>query len=347
MRAREASADEGVPHSYDLRQRRWLASYPETTGYLIPTLFDYAQHFQAPHYAHLANQLAHWESSVQLPCGGVRAGTMAADAVAPTIFNTGQVLFGWARAYQESGDVRLLSSLVRAADWLVNAQDDDGAWRAHPSPFAPGVVKSYNTRTAFGLVRAFEVTQERRYLDAACKQVEWVLSRAADNGFLPDNCLTANPCPLTHTLAYSIRGILEVALAAGRDDWMSHALLMARSIARTQRSDGALPGRIDRHWQPAANWSCLTGNSQMAINWFRLSKLSAAPELAWAARRANRFNISLQDLSTRDENIRGGIKGSHPINGGYLPWRYPNWAAKFFIDALMFERLEHRADNLG
>jgi hypothetical protein len=34
---------------------------------------------------------------------------------------------------------------------------------------------------------------------------------------------------------------------------------------------------------------------------------------------------------------RGGIKGSHPINGGYHPWQYPNWAAKFFADALMLE----------
>lgn len=34
---------------------------------------------------------------------------------------------------------------------------------------------------------------------------------------------------------------------------------------------------------------------------------------------------------------RGGIKGSHPVNGGYHPWQYPNWAAKFFADALMLE----------
>jgi hypothetical protein len=33
--------------------------------------------------------------------------------------------------------------------------------------------------------------------------------------------------------------------------------------------------------------------------------------------------------------MRGGIKGSHPIWGGYDPFRYPNWAAKFFIDAMM------------
>jgi hypothetical protein len=33
----------------------------------------------------------------------------------------------------------------------------------------------------------------------------------------------------------------------------------------------------------------------------------------------------------------GGVKGSHPIDGGYHPWQCPNWAAKFFADALMLE----------
>src|SRR5262245_39831263 len=30
----------GVSYGYDLR-RGWMAAYPETTGYIIPTLFDY------------------------------------------------------------------------------------------------------------------------------------------------------------------------------------------------------------------------------------------------------------------------------------------------------------------
>lgn len=347
LRAQRATADDGVAHSFDVRARRWLPSYPETTGYIIPTLYDYAQHFGAPHCSDAARKMALWEASVQLPCGGVRAGTMEARPVVPTIFNTGQVLFGWARAFRETGDVLLLSALVRAADWLVSVQDADGAWRSHGSPFAPGGVKSYNTRSAFGLIRAYEITREPRYLASAKRNVAWVISRAKDNGFLPENCLTENPAPLTHTLAYSIRGILEVAHIAGREDWLAHARKMAQAIARTQRADGALPGRLDAEWKSAARWSCVTGNSQMAINWFRLSRLTGARELEWHAKRANRFNLSLHDIHHSDEAIRGGVKGSHPINGGYMTWRYPNWAAKFFMDALMFERLGARVDNLG
>ena len=85
----------------------------------------------------------------------------------------------------------------------------------------------------------------------------------------------------------------------------------------------------------------------MAINWFRLSRLTGAREFEWHAKRANRFNMTVHDIQADNEAIRGGVKGSHPINGEYMTWRYPNWAAKFFMDALMFERLGERADNLG
>ena len=57
--------------------------------------------------------------------------------------------------------------------------------------------------------------------------------------------------------------------------------------------------------------------------------------------------MSIQNLQTPDMNIRGGIKGSHPVNGGYMTWRYPNWAAKFFMDALMLEKLNNEPADIG
>lgn len=47
-RAQDATGSGGVARSYTLRFRRrhgrrgWLAAYPETTGYIIPTFFEYA-----------------------------------------------------------------------------------------------------------------------------------------------------------------------------------------------------------------------------------------------------------------------------------------------------------------
>ncbi len=347
--AQRATPDDGVAHSYDIKAARWNASYPETTGYVIPTLYDYARLYDAPLYAEAALRMSHWESDIQLEDGGVRAGTMTAEVVAPTIFNTGQVLFGWAKAYLETKNERFYDSLVRASDWLVDAQDEDGAWRRFASPFTTSKLNSYNTRSAFGLVRAYEATGVERYLAAAVKNAEWTLSRKYVNGWLPDNCLLKMPddSALTHTLAYSIRGLLEVGAASGRQDLIEHAVLMARHLARGQREDGALPGRYLPKWTTVAGWTCVTGNSQMAINWLRLAQITGDREFKEHAVRANRFNMSIQDLETGDINVRGALKGSHPVNGEYMTYRYPNWATKFFMDGLMLEHKFDTARNIG
>ncbi|MBC7404201.1 MAG: hypothetical protein H7252_00720 [Cytophaga sp.] len=349
LQAQQGTTDDGVAHSYDIRANKWLASYPETTGYVIPTLFDYARHYNAPIYAEAARRMTEWECEIQLPDGGVRAGTMDAEIIAPTIFNTGQALFGWAKAYLETNDERFKTSLNRAADWLVAAQDQDGAWRRFPSPFTTSKLNSYNTRTAFGLVRAYEAVGDTRYLDAAIANVEWALSRAKTNGWLPHNCLldNADQTALTHTIAYSIRGILEVGVAAGRSDYIERALIMATAVAARQRDDGALNAFYTPEWKTAMKWSCVTGNSQMAINWLRLAQLTGEKSLIANAKKANRFNMSIQDLTTSDLKVKGAMKGSHPINGNYMTYRYPNWATKFFMDGLMLEQQFDKVKNIG
>ncbi len=56
-----------------------------------------------------------------------------------------------------------------------------------------------------------------------------------------------------------------------------------------------------------------------------------------AAQTANRFVRGTVNVSGADADTRGGVKGSHPIDGGYARFEYPNWAAKFLIDALVLE----------
>lgn len=336
--AQDATPDDGVAHSYDLRGGEWLASYPETTGYIIPTLYDYAKVYDKPEFAERARRMARWESDVQLPDGGVRAGRIDADVVVPTVFNTGQVLFGWARAYQETGDESFALSLRRAADWLLEAQDADGAWRRFSSPFASQSINPYNTRTAFGLTQAAHALGDNRYIDAAVRNVEWALGTSDANGWLPGNCLSSSDTALTHTIAYAMRGILEVGAAADRGDFIAKAKDMAKKVAATQRSDGAFPGEVSPLWRGATRWTCVTGNAQLALNFFRVAKLTNDDSLIESAIRANAFNQSIQDLDSKQPAIRGALKGSHPINGEYMEYRYPNWAAKFFIDALILER---------
>ena len=334
--AQDAGTDGGVAAWFDLKRSSWKGAYPETTGYIIPTFFDYAEFVGRGEFRERALRMACWESAVQLPDGGVRAGTIDSTPVAPTVFNTGQVLFGWSRCLRETDDARWRRSLVAAGEWLLKAQDADGHWRRFASPFAARQINSYNTRTAFGLARAGVLLGRADFIDCAHANVQVVLSQAHANGWLDHNCLDDDSRPLTHTIAYSIRGILEVGLITNDAGAVTAATRMAESVAAAQRGDGALPGRLDGSWRPAARWSCVTGNAQMAINWLRLAESGDRRFVANAAQ-ANRFNRSVQDVQCKTAGVRGGIKGSHPIDGGYMTYRYPNWAAKFFMDALMLE----------
>lgn len=336
-RAQDATDSGGVSAHYDASKCKWVGAYPETTGYIIPTFFRYAEFCGEAVYRERAIRMAEWESDIQLSGGGVRAGTMDAVQVVPTIFNTGQVLFGWLAAWQQTQDARFRDSLIRAADWLEAAQDEDGAWRRFASPFAAHALNTYNTRVAFGLAQAGKALGEQKYIDAAVRNVEWALTQMHPNGWLENNDLEDNSRPLTHTIAYATRGILEVGLIASNSVFVDAAVRIARAVAQTQRDDGALPGRLDAGWKSAARWSCVTGNAQMAIVWQRIAREVGDRSLLPAAQKANRFNMSVQDLSTPDPGTRGGIPGSHPRGGGYMTHRYPNWAAKFFMDALMLQ----------
>jgi hypothetical protein len=73
----------------------------------------------------------------------------------------------------------------------------------------------------------------------------------------------------------------------------------------------------------------------MALIWLRLLGLGGDSTFLSAARHALGFVAATQNLATTNAAIRGAIAGSFPIEGGYERLKYPNWAAKFFIDGLL------------
>ena len=142
----------------------------------------------------------------------------------------------------------------------------------------------------------------------------------------------------SHTIAYATRGFLEcgVLLQGGR--YVEAAIKVARAMANVQRSDGWLAATYDARWNPRAKYCCLTGVAQMSVNWIRCAQVAGAFELRTHAGKALSFVKRSQRLDDRDEVARGAIAGSAPIWGSYSRFEFPNWAAKFFADALMMDR---------
>lgn len=334
--AQDVTGNGGVAQTYLVRSRRWAPSYPETTGYIIPTFYRYATLANDADARTRARRMADWEVEIQHPTGGVLAGALG-DSDRPTIFNTGQVIFGWVRAFEEEGDERYRQAAVRAADWLIKTMDSDGCWRKFGSPMTGKHINTYNTRTAWSLARVHDITGDRAYLKAAVMNAEWAMTQRNECGWLAQNCLQDSAQPFTHTIAYAMRGLLEIGWAAGRDDLVAAARVIGDAMLTALPASGRLPGRFNDYWKPTVKWSCLTGDCQLGINWGRLYQITGQQRYREGTTCILDFVKRTQRIVGGDSDTKGGIKGAHPIDGGYHPWQYPNWATKFYADALIME----------
>src|SRR5690606_29134658 len=80
-----ASADGGVARDFSL-VRGWATSYPETTGYIVPTMLALADHLGDPAYRDRARRMLDWLASIQLPDGGFQGGRVDMTPVVPVTF---------------------------------------------------------------------------------------------------------------------------------------------------------------------------------------------------------------------------------------------------------------------
>jgi hypothetical protein len=348
-RAQDEAGGSGFARGYSMtwnpyfRSRGWQPPYPETTGYIIPTLYLAARHLSRADLKRRAERAAHWEIQIALPDGAVRGGVLG-ESESPVVFNTGQVLLGWLAALDASACYRFEDAAVRAGRYLVTCLDTDGMWRRGTSHLAHERATLYNTRTSWALAEAGTRLGIPSFRWAAIRNLRAVARRQHADGWIPDCCLTDPARPLLHTVAYGIRGLLEGGRVLEDTGLIAQAAQAAGRIAESQGADGRLPGRFAVGWRPAASWSCLTGEAQMANIWLRLSEITGERRWRTHAAAALRWIKSTQNRSSDNPGLQGGIKGSFPCSGPYGRYQTLSWAAKFFVDALIrSERLSAAA----
>ena len=330
------TGDGGVAKQFSLKSG-WSSSYPETTGYIVPTLIAYGRSTGDRAPIERARRMLDWLVSIQFESGAFQAGSVGAKNLKPVTFNTGQILIGLACGVAEFGEA-YRAPMRKAADWLVSTQAADGSWPHNQSPMvAMAGAKAYDTHVAWGLFEAARIEPDAPYGEAGMRNAHWALTQQTESGWF-DHCSIKNPAtPATHTLGYAVRGLLEAHGYRDDERVLAGARKAADGMLAVLTRDGFLPGRLDRNWKPAAKWACLTGTVQNATNWMLLWRYTRDPKYLDAAFVANRY--VRRTLSTDgDPDVRGAVKGSFPVDGDYDPWVYPNWATKFMVDSCLLER---------
>lgn len=311
----------------------WLPSYPETTGYIIETFIAAAQYLGRPELIDRARMMIDWELSLQAQDGAF-PGHFGEPGSYPVIFNQGQIMHGLIAGYTSLQRQDCLDAGLRAGHWLVAQQDEDGCYRKFEHQGVPHV---YNTRAVWALAAIGVIANESSFVRAARRNLDWALSQQTSSGWFATNAFVPDKHPFTHTIAYAIRGFIEMAVLLGDEHPLAAAERAAQALMARQRADGALAGTYDDGWTPTASYVCVTGVAQMALCWLRLAQINGDQRYRDAAWRAIAYVKRTQRLADNDPVIRGAIPGSAPIWGAYSRFEFPNWAAKFFADALIMD----------
>jgi predicted SAM-dependent methyltransferase len=351
--ARTVSADAGVPVLYDMVQRRWGISFPETTGYIIPTFLCCSKVLGDADCLKAAIDMGDWEVAIQAVSGA--AGEPVGGYHFPRVFNTGQVMLGWVALYRQTGEQRYLRAAEDAAHFLVRHLDPEGRWIRYSFLGSP---RCYYVRVAWALLELYAVTGYSPYRRAAELSVRWVLEQACSNGWFRMNSMSSEDRTAgTHPIGYALVGLVETLRlhTASCDDGKILRLLTAaadnlvRTYIRERESRASppykgLPAYFNSKWRSWSQWSCVTGNAQISFFLSRLASYAPKSDYSVVAK------AILDDVKTlhlvdgvNDPNILGGLCGSDPVGGAYCPYAMPNWGVKFFADCLL-QRLAPQDD---
>jgi hypothetical protein len=332
-RAQDVVAGGGVSGYYTFASG-WSAAYPETTGYVITTLLEAARRLKEQEWADRARRMLDWELSVQLPNGSWQSGFVDQLSPVPAVFNTGQVIDGLVAGYAHFKNLCYLDAALKGARWLIAEQESDGAWRRYVYQNNPNC---YSTRVAWPMLMLAQVTGDTDIRASAIRYLSWAATCQDESGWFDHCSLEPGDPALTHTLGYTIEGFLESGLILKEDRWVSVAQRAADVLLHKFEIRKHLAGTYGKGWKPDHSFACLTGCAQISRVWGRFYDITRDLRYLNGMLKLNDYVLSQITLDTECVDIRGGVTGSKPVWGAYMPYRLPNWAAKFTLDALFQE----------
>ncbi len=288
-------------------------SYPEVTGYYIPTLLRWG-------YRDLALSYAKWLCLIQKGDGS----WYDTEDAAPYVFDTAQVLKGLLAV--RGLDPAVDEPIKRGCDWLLRNIEEDGRMttpdqRMWPAEECSDLIHLYCLEP---LYTAAEIYNVSRYAEAADRVKRYYLENRREE--------ILNFGLLSHFYAY----VLEALCDIGESELAREAM---EKIAALQRADGSIPAYKN------VNWVCSTGLFQFALVWYKLGELEKG-------NRAFRYACSLQNESGGwygSYAVKGDVSAADAEEyPAYFVDSEISWAVKYFLDALSWRcrlEFEEQADS--
>ncbi len=276
-------------------------SYPEVTGYFIPSLLKWG-------YRKLACSYARWLCSIQKEDGS----WYNTEDTEPYIFDTAQVLKGLLAIRMIIPEVD--PHILAGCEWIFEQMQEDGRlitpakddWGTDIN-ICDEVIHIYCLSP---LLEAAEIFDKPIYKKNALCIWEYYRQNYYDK--IMDFSL------LSHFYAYLMEALLDI----NELDMAKEAM---HKMEAYQKESGAVPAFRDH------DWVCSTGLFQLSMVWFRLGDIDRG-------NRAFEYACKLQNES--GGWFGSYLSEDNPMeNNIYFPTSEISWAVKFFLDALYYKNV--------
>src|SRR5690606_8065869 len=138
----------------------------------------------------------------------------------------------------------------------LDIQDESGAWTQGLSNLTTAQLHTYNIRAAWGMARFGKQVGNDSAIEGAIRNAEWVSGQQEENGWFHHMAFNAGEPPLTHTIAYTIQGLMEIGALTGHAEYVGRAAEAARMVFSKQNPvTGSLPGQFHEGWEPVPGWT--------------------------------------------------------------------------------------------
>jgi hypothetical protein len=192
--------------------------------------------------------------------------------------------------------------------------------------------RSFYTRAIWALLEGQKEIEKTDIKDFCQEALASFQAEIEPNGWIQHWEFEGQDFAFTHTMAYTWRGFLESGFLLKDNSIIEAALLSFELFLKQVSSETSLVGAYHKNWQTDESFICLPGTFQLSVLAFRAFEISGNEEYKkWGAIFWENGNDALPKTAWGKP---GGIFGSNPIGGKYMPWKQPNWGAKFYLDAL-------------
>lgn len=307
---------------------KWSDPYPETTGYLIPTLLNSATLLKDKSLNEIAlNQLSFFES-LQLQDGSFKVSINNDKAL---VFDTAQIVLGLIALHEYAPHATTLKLIKEAYCWLINNIDDHGQFVKFN--YIENYNPSYYARIVWPLLRSEQLLEYSVHVKTK-SLYDYIVS-------LKKTQYTFNKCSFdggdyffTHNLIYTYRGLWESSLILHDIETQEYIMQSVQYILENViPKKGYLCGTYNSNWAAKGQYTCAVGNAQLVCLLVKIFNLTNEP--LYFKNISTLMEPLIQSQRTSLSFNIGAIPSSVPVWGQYQRFKFTNWTQKFYSDALV------------